>query len=295
MPLFNRILDHVMPAAQPVRPAVLRIAVGAFSAVNNGRRRSMFRKIHRTEEAKFKPVGVVKLLRKPLPPRVADALFDAAQLTNALALIGVGHRVTGPANAALQLWTISYRNSWSMILHNDNMLVLHQMVLGLSSSADSLSVDSLVREQTLLPRRFDRAYGVVGTGMNVAAAAVYFISGVAKVRSPLGWGWARGTALRDQIAADAVRKDVFGTRPPGAAATVYKGGDVFGPLAAGALAVELGAPLSLLHRRGGQVFAVAAWAMHVGIRIVMGIKFNYNLSGISYLGFFPVGPELGRR
>ena len=60
------------------------------------------------------------------------------------------------------------------------------------------------------------------------------------------------------------------------------------------LAVELGAPLSLVHPRLGRLFAVAAWSMHVGIRVVMGIKFKYNVSGVSYLAYFPVGPQLPR-
>ena len=94
--------------------------------------------------------------RRPLPPRVANALYDAAQVTNIVATLGIAHRVSGPVNAALQLWTLSYRNSWGMILHNDNMALMHQLVLGVTPSADALSVDALVRDKALTPRRFDR-------------------------------------------------------------------------------------------------------------------------------------------
>ena len=130
--------------AQPARPAVLRLATGTFSAVHNIRRRPMFRRLHRQEGTQFTPVGVVRVLKKPLPPKLADALFDAAQAVNLAATLGIGHRVTGPLNAALQLWTISYRNSWTMLLHNDNMMTMHQMVLGVTRSADALSVDALL-------------------------------------------------------------------------------------------------------------------------------------------------------
>lgn len=290
--VLARILDTLSPAAEPVRPAVLRLGVGAFSAVNQYLRRPIFRDLHRQDPDRFRPVGPVRVLRRPLPPSVADALFDAAQVTNAAATLGLAHRVTGPLNAALQIWTLSYRNSWSMIYHNDNTLVLQQAVLGVSPSADALSVDAVLAEGRLLPRRFDRAYGAVPTAVNICACAVYLISGIAKVRSPLGWSWAGGAALRDQIAADAVRKEVFGGTAPKTAAALYRSDTRFGLLAATALAVELGAPLSLLHRRVGQAFAFAAWGMHVGIRLIMGIKFTYNLSGVSYLGYFPVGPQL---
>ncbi|WP_448851624.1 hypothetical protein [Corynebacterium sp. 335C] len=225
----------------------------------------------------------MRVLRKPLPPAVADAIFEAAQVANALHLAGVVHRVTGPANAALQTWTLAYRNSWSMIPHNDNMALMHQVALGIAPSADALSVDAWLRDRTLLPDRAGRAYGGAATLMTIGTAAVYLISGVAKVRSPLGWRWAGGRVLREQIAADAVRKEVFGSRAPEAAGRLCRASAPFGVLSAGVLAIELGAPIALLGRRPGIAVAAAAWAMHHGIRRIMGIRFPYNLSGIPYL------------
>lgn len=291
-PLLSRVVDKLRPAATPARPAAIRLGIGAFSAWDKHRRRGIFRDLHRQDPSRFRPVGPVQILRRPLPPRVADLLFDAAQMANAAATLGIAHRVTGPLNSVLQLWTLSYRNSWGMIYHNDNMLLLQQMVLGVSPAADALSVDSLIRERTLLPRRHERRYGGVPTAVNIAGVAIYLISGVAKVRSPLGWSWAGGDALRDQIAADSIRKEVFGAPAPATTAALYRSDLSFGVLAGSALAVELGAPLALLDRRVGQGFALAAWGMHLGIRILMGIRFTYNLSGISYLGFFPLGTQL---
>lgn len=166
--LLHLAVETLRPAAQPVRPAVLRLTTGAFTIWNNLRRRSMFHKLNRQDASQFDPVGPVRVLRRPLPPRVANALYDAAQVTNIVATLGIAHRVSGPVNAALQLWTLSYRNSWGMILHNDNMALMHQLVLGVTPSADALSVDALVRDKTLTPQRFDRAYGGIPTAMNVA-------------------------------------------------------------------------------------------------------------------------------
>ncbi|KAB1642224.1 hypothetical protein [Gulosibacter chungangensis] len=337
---IDRVMDTLRPAATPVRPALMRLGIGGFSAVHQFGRREMIHKLHRQDAPRFAPIGVVRILRKPLPPKIADGLFTAAQVTNALTTLGIAHRVTGPFNAALQLWTMTYRNSWGMIFHNDNGLVLHQAVLGLSRSADALSVDALVKfarsraaqnrlgSQTrassqprpssetrariqpipsirpqpsttlatlwkaLAPERFDRHYGGIPTAMNIGTMAIYFISGIAKIRSPKGWGWASGDTLREQIASDAIRKEVFGSVAPKAAGALYNSKGQFGVLAIVTLIVELGAPLSLVNRRVGQLFALSAWAMHVGIRIVMGIKFKYNVSGVSYLPYFPVGREL---
>lgn len=290
--ILRKVVDRLRPAAQPVRPATLRLTTGAFMLWNNLRRRRMFQKLHAQPETAFVPVGPVKVLHKPLPPRVANALFDVAQVTNVLSTVGIAHRVTGPVNAALQWWTLSYRNSWGMIFHNDNMALMHQTVVGVTRSADALSVDAYLRYGTLVPKHYDRAYGGVAPAMNIATCAVYFISGIAKVRSPQGWSWARGNTLRDQIAADAVRKAAFGSKPPQAAGELYNARGFFTLAGLATLVVELGAPLSLLHPKVGHIFSVAAWGMHVGIRYIMGIKFTYNTSGISYAPYFPVGPQL---
>lgn len=290
--LLHRVVRTLRPAAQPVRPAVLRLGTGAFTVWNNLRRRAMFHKLNHQDASQFDPVGPVRVLRRPLPPRVANALYDAAQIANIATTLGIAHRVSGPLNAALQLWTLSYRNSWGMIFHNDNMALMHQLVLGVTRSADALSVDALVRDKTLTPQRFDRTYGGIPTAMNIATCAVYVISGVAKVRSPQGFKWATGNTLRDQLAADAIRKEVFGTRAPEAARRFYNARNFFTVAGVGALVIELGAPLSMVNRRWGQVFTVAAWSMHVGIRCLMGIKFPYNTSGVSYLPYHPVGPQL---
>lgn len=292
MPIVRAITRKLRPTTHAARPALLRLGVGTFSAVHNLRRRKMFRTLHRQGPERWAPIGVVRVLRKPLPPRVADAIFDVTQIVNLAATAGIAHRVTGPLNAALQLWTITYRNSWGMIFHNDNTLTMHQMALGLGRSADALSVDALVTHRTLTPALTSRHYGGIATTMNIATCAVYFISGVAKVRSPKGWSWASGDTLREQIAADAIRKEQFGTPAPRLAGEMYRSTGSFGVLGLGALVIELGAPLSLIDRRLGYLFSLAAWAMHLGIRVIMGIKFKYNTTGVAYLPYLTNVPAL---
>ena len=52
--------------------------------------------------------------------------------------------------------------------------------------------------------------------------------------------------------------------------------------------MELGAPLALLHRRLGYAWALAAFPMHWGIFVIMGISFKYYLWGVAYASFFPL-------
>lgn len=123
--LVNSLLNIPRPAMSALRPAVMRVGVNELSAVHNATRRTILQDIHRQPANRFRPVGACRVLGKPLDPRVADGLFDAAQAANALALVGLAHKYVGPANALLQLWTITYRNSFGMILHNENMLVIY--------------------------------------------------------------------------------------------------------------------------------------------------------------------------
>ncbi|WIM68063.1 hypothetical protein QP027_01300 [Corynebacterium breve] len=288
-------MDLLRPLARAERPAILRIGITAYQGLYNYRRRATMRSVHRQPENRFSPVGICSVLHKPLKPSFADALYDVAQATNAMALVGVGYKVVGPLNALLQLWNMSYRNSFGHMTHSVHLLATQQLIVGFSPAADALSVDSVIRNKCLLPKKYSRAYGGVPTAVNLAATAMYLISGVAKVRSDYGWGWAGGTALREQVAADAIRKEVLGGEAGRLAQPIYQAKDAVGLLGVGALAIELGAPLALTNRKLGQAFALAAWAMHWGIATVMGIKFKYNMSGIPYLGYFPIGPVVAKQ
>jgi len=244
----------------------------------------MLRQVHRTDPALFAPVGPVRALSRPLPPAVADALVTAELVATTAFTLGVRHRVTGPLHAALLLWTLSYRNSWSMVFHNDNTLVLHTLVTGLSPAADALSVDALLRPGSPAPHW---RYGFPATVSSAVSAvsAAYLVAGLAKVRGPLGWGWASGDALRSQVAADGLRKELLGSSAAPLGVRLYRYTGLWRTMAVGSLAVELGAPLALLDRRLGRAWAGAAFGMHWGIKAVMGITFRYHLSGAAYTSF----------
>lgn len=291
---LHRVADAVTrrlaPPAEPAVPAVLRIATGAYHLWHVGRKRRMYRGVHRTDPANFDPVGVVRVLRKPLPPRVADALVDASLVTGALFTAGVAHSVVGPLHSALQTWNFSYRNSWSMVFHHENNLVLHTMVLATAPSADALSVDAVVRDGTLLPERRSWMYGAAPSVMNAAVTLTYLIAGIAKFAGGDGASWADGTHMRGQIAVDALRKEKLGEPGSDLAASLYPHAGLFTVMGVTALVIELGAPLALVDRRLGYLFALAAHAMHWGITVIMRITFPYNLSGVLYLPMWVMPP-----
>lgn len=111
------------------RLAASRVVIGAFSVYYLLRRRRMLAQIAAQDERLYAPVGAAHLAPRPLPERASRAITDATLASGVAFTAGAGHRVSGPAHAALLLWTLSYRNSWSM--------VLHVAVLGLSRSADA--------------------------------------------------------------------------------------------------------------------------------------------------------------
>src|SRR6185295_18697556 len=99
-----------------------------------------------------------------------------------------------------------YRNSWSMIYHSDNLLVLHTIVLGLTRSADSFSLDSVIRHWrqpgAATAGQPSWQYGWPVKLMCALTVSAYFVTAMAKLAGPLGVSWVTGRALRSQMAVD---------------------------------------------------------------------------------------------
>jgi hypothetical protein len=272
-------------ATPAARLGLVRALVGGYTFYYLARRRKMLREVVRTDPELFTPVGPVRALSRPVPAPVADTLNDATLVSTALFTLGVGHRLIGPVHSALLGWTLSYRNSWSMIFHSDNSLVLHTLVLGVSRAADAVSADALVTRRRPDPHP---RYGWPLTLMNALSTSVYLLSGIAKVKGPSGVSWVRGDSMRRQVAIDIVRKEVYGSEAPTTAYALYPHRALFTLFAAGSLVVELFAPVGLLNRKLGRLWAVAAFGMHWGIRVIMGIRFRYQMSGVSFASWFEV-------
>jgi hypothetical protein len=227
MTRLTRCMDNFwFPETPASRLAILRILIGAYTLWYLVPRYSMFVEIGRTNPALFDPVGVVAFLDQPIPVLAFQILVIATLACNVFFILGWKYRYSGPAFALLLLGVLCYRNSWSMIYHSDNVLVLHALILGLTYAADTFSLDAFMRS-----RSASRAESASGTArgrrsgeswqygwpiqlMCAVTVITYFLAGVAKVAGPLGWSWGSGEALRSQIAVDAMRKELLGSAAP---------------------------------------------------------------------------------
>lgn len=274
------------------RLATLRLVLGLFSLGYLLTRVSMYREMARQPADLFDPVGVVGGLVTPLPPLLFDALLALTLLANVAFLLGWRFRLTGPLFGLSLLVLLCYRNSWSMIFHNDNIVVLHALILGFTPAADAWSVDAARR------RGGSSLFGYVGAGdtwqygwpvklMMAVSTAPYVLSGIAKLVGPMGLSWMTGEVMRDQVATDTLRKIVLGTSSSDAIYWLYDQPLLFALLALTTMVVELGSPLVLGSRKWAMRWAVVAYLMHWGILFIMDITFRYQLFAAMYACFFP--------
>jgi len=287
-----RLVGWLFRPAPATRLGVVRLLVGGYSLYYLARRRRMLAQIAETDPELFAPVGPARLLERPLRPATARRCTDATLAAGVAFTLGAGHRITGPLYPALLTWTLAYRNSWSMVFHHDNLLVLHAIVLGASRGADAVSVDALARHgwrRAVSAGPANGRYGWPLQAMNAATAATYLLAGLAKIEGELGWRWALGSALRRQVAVDGLRKEVFGSSASPLAYQMYRHTGIFTAMAVTSLMAELAAPVALISPRAGRLWALAAFGMHWGILAIMKVKFRYQLSGIAYLPFFDTG------
>lgn len=294
--LLRKLDDFWFEGAPAARPAVLRVLLGAYILYYLGRRYSMLMAVARSDSSLFKPVGVVAHLERPVTVEAFRATLLATYAANVAFILGWRHRYTGPLFAGLLLWVLCYRNSWSMIYHNDNVLVLHALILGLAPSADELSLDARrgATPVSISNPVGDWRYGWPLRLMSTVTVVTYFLAGMAKVAGPLGRSWANGDALRSQVAVDGLRKELLGKEAAPLAYALYDKLPLFGVLGLGSLLMELAAPAALFHKRLSRLWAANAFLMHWGIFFVMGIRFRYQLSGLIFASSLDLERLLGR-
>jgi hypothetical protein len=289
-PIHQTVHDFWFEAAPPARLAMLRILVGAYALYYLVPEYDDLLKVAQSDPKLFAPVGVV--FHAPIEVELFRWLLRATLLSAACFAFGLCFRITGPVFAGLLLWLLSYRNSWSMIYHSDNLLVLHVIVLGLTRAADVLSLDAFIRRVcrpgAAIASQPDWQYGWPVKLMCAMTVSAYFVTSVAKLSGPLGLSWVTGQALRSQMAVDAIRKELLGGQPNPVSYSLYDWLPLFTLLGAGSLALEFFAPLALLNKRVGRIWAINAFLMHWGILLVMRITFLYQLSGVIFAPFFRV-------
>ncbi|WP_437679728.1 HTTM domain-containing protein [Sorangium sp. So ce131] len=280
-------LDRAFFAEAPAeRLALLRLLVGGFALVYLCVRAVHLQRVGHLPPGSFRPIGVASALSAPLPLWAVRGLVGGAIAAGAAFVAGYRFRIAGPLFSALLLWVLTYRNSWGMVFHTENLLVLHVIALSLGAAADAHSLDSrAARRAGAAPPEPDGRYGWPIRLFCAITVTSYFIAGTTKLRNS-GLDWATSDILRNYVAYDNVRKIALGDThsPLGGALVRYR--SLFPPLAVASLAMELGAPLALFSRRIAVVFCGAAWLFHLGVLLTMAILFPYPLLGVAFAGFF---------
>jgi hypothetical protein len=278
--VLERVDSWWFERAPAARLAVVRAAIGGFCLVYLVVRAANLNGYATFPAAQFAPLGVVRLLSQPLAPWLVHVLYGLTLLFVFPVIVGFRFRWTAPIFAALWCWLMSYRSSWGMIFHTENLVTLHVLVLAVSAAADTWSIDA----KGSTPGRDDGRYGWPLKLMCVVTVLAYVLAGVAKLRNA-GWEWVTGDQLRIHIAYDNLRKIQLGDiySPLGAWLVRYQW--LFPPMAWFSLALELGAPLALVRRRWAAMWAWGMWAFHAGILCLMAILFAYPLSGVAFLPF----------
>lgn len=261
-------MNEVAPAR---RLAVFRVLTGAFALVYLVARFPYFLDLSELNEVRWDPPLPLAWLDAP-PARGAVLVVLVLAVASGVGyLLGWRFRWTGPTFAVLLLAVLSYRNAWGHVFHNDNLLVLHVLIVGLSPAADRTGED--VR------------YGFPLRLAAVVTVLTYVVTGIAKLRYA-GIDWLTGDTLLNQIAFDNARKKVLGDwySPLAGAAAAHPW--LFRPMGVLTVLVELGAPVALLGRRWAAAWSISAWLFHVGILALMWISFAYPLSFIAFAPFF---------
>lgn len=258
------------------RLAAVRIIVGLYALLYVAVRLGELASVARLPVANFAPVGVIRILGAPLPAGLTLALAMATMAALACFVVGAWWRVAAPLAAGLLLWTLSYRNSWGMVFHTENLLVIHVGALAVTPAADAYALG---------PRPAATPASGYGWALKLLAlltAATYVLAGVAKLRLA-GLGWLDGDFLRNQIAVDNLRKALLGTPTAPLATPLLDHPGWFAMVSLATLVLELGAPVVLLGGKAARAWALGAWGFHVGVILMMNIWFPYPLFGIAYV------------
>lgn len=285
-------LDRFWYAPAPAaRLAAVRLAVGTFAVCYLSVRFPSFTSVGRLSR-QFAPVGPLAWMEAPLPSALLVPLTLLTLVLGLAFTAGVRYRLCAPLFALALLALTTYRSSFGMKFHTENLLVWHVLLLAVSPAADAASVDAA--HGGAAPRPEHGRYGWALRAMAAVTAVTYVLAGLAKLRLG-GDGWFGGEILQAQIAYDNLRKIELGSLHSPLGVLLVPELALLALLAWLTLAVELGAPLALLGRRAAALWSLGCFGFHLSVLATMAIAFAYPLSGVPYLVYFRAERLLGAR
>jgi hypothetical protein len=290
---WDRLLTRPAP---PICLAVVRVLTGLFTLHYITAKGRWLGFVESQPASVFTPLGLTSHLSAPLPAEVTTALGIATTVMGVLFTLGLLWRVSGPVFGLLLLYTMTYRNSWTMIFHHENMLVIHVFILGLLPAAGRLALDPWLRRAWAgmrwlgaAPRQDPAPTWQTGWGLKmlqISATVPYVVAGVAKLRNS-GLSWALGDNLREQVLMNGIFYELLRGGSGDITYTAVHWTWVWLPLSCASLALEFGAPLALLGGRWALGIVTSLIGLHWGILWIMGIYFDYQLCGVAFACFVP--------
>lgn len=267
------------PEVPVERYARVRAIVGAYAVFYLLVRVRYFADLSRHGASDFAPVGVARLLSAPLSPWATTAAAALAILLGVAFLARLRARLVSAAFFVAVLWVTTYRSSFGKILHTENLLVLHLLVVALA--------DAFTPREDAPPGERGRHAGWALRTMMLLTVSAYVVAGVAKLHFG-GAAWTSGEALASWIRWDAVRKIELGSFSSPLAPALAAMPSVLRALAALTLVVELGAPVALASPRLWRAWVVLAWLFHAGVLATMAVGFFYPLTLVAFASGFPL-------
>lgn len=262
----------------PSRVAAVRILTMGFATVYVAVRSAHIVRASRLDDDRFEPVAFVSwLLDGSMGATTTWGLVALAGACGAAATAGWRYRVTGPLFAALLLFLLTYRNSFGQVLHTENLMVMHCLVLAVAPAQAVWSLDARRGPVVHDPRRLGWTLQL----MSAVTAVTYLIAAWAKIRSG-AWDWMTGDVLRNHIAHDNLRKLLLGDAHSALGGWSTRYGWLFPPLAIASMAVELGAVVAVSGHRIRMMWVTVVWLFHVGVLALMAILFPYQLLGVAF-------------
>lgn len=298
---FGGLVDRFVEARAPAeRLAAFRIITGVFAVGYLLLRLPVFVDLASRSDVAFESVGVLTPLSATVPGWTVGCVIAIALASGSAYVVGWRARATTPVFALAMLLLTTYRGSFGQLLHFENLIVLHLVVMSCAPASDVWSLDArrvTTGVRPLLLRRGDRDQGgepdeSVEYGWPLALAGLivvvsYVITGVAKLRYG-GLDWVFGDTLRNHIAYSAARLDLLGASPSPFARSVVGVEWILPPMAAATVVLELGAPVAFLRHRVRDVWVVGIWTMHVAIFAFMLVGFPYPLFGVAFAPFYRI-------
>lgn len=277
----GRSLGWVAPASTARRLAAVRIAIGGYALAWSWWSYGELVALGRLDDQRFRPVGIVAVLGTgPVPGWAIVGCWWGTVAAALGVMSGRRFALAGPALAGGLLLLTTYQNSWGKILHTENLLVVHALVLAVAPAGDALVLGA--RTSTPTGPSWSRRYGWPLRAMAIATVLTYVAAGVAKVRHG-GLGWMTADNLRHWIAYDLLRKELFGDFSLPVAERLLDHGWLLGTAAIGTVVVELAAPLALLGRRCARTWITTVWLMHLFVLSALSVAFPYQLLGVAFL------------